>query len=283
MTDASRRGLAAASLATAGALFLGAGTAEAASGQSTFDRVRSSKVLRIGVVPGALPYFNKSLATGKWSGAAIAMAADFAKVFQARVRYVETTWGNAVLDLQANKIDLAFALNPTPERALSITFAHPMLIHPFGCVATPGYNPGAWTWPALDKPDVRIAVDLGSLHEVLARRYCPKAKITAYKEETEGLLALQSGRVDVIILAAMLGIAAIGRNPSLGSFHILNDPFVALPSNLGVQREPDTRFLQVANAWLDYNRGLGNIRQWMIEGLIAGGAKPSQIPSDLTF
>ncbi len=281
MTKPSRRGLAAASLATAGALLLGAGSAEAASGQSTFERVRSSRSLRIGVVPGAGPYFLKDIATGKWSGAAIDMAADLAKVFDAKVHYVETTWGNAVLDLQANKIDLAFALNPTPQRALSITFAHPMIIHPFGCIAKPGFNPT--TWGDLDKPSIRIAVDLGSLHEVLARRYCPKAKITAFKEETDDLLALQTGKVDAVVLAAMLGIAALGKNPSLGTYHILNDPFVALPSNLGVQREPDTRWLEVVNAWLDYNRGLGNIRQWMIEGLVAGGAKASQIPSQLTF
>jgi polar amino acid transport system substrate-binding protein len=81
----------------------------------------------------------------------------------------------------------------------------------------------------------------------------------------------------------MLGIAALGKNPSLGTFHILNDPFIALPSDLGVQREPDTRFVEVINAWLDYNRGLGNIREWMIKGLIAGGAKPESIPPDLTF
>ncbi|MDE2333920.1 MAG: transporter substrate-binding domain-containing protein, partial [Rhodospirillales bacterium] len=183
--------------------------------------------------------------------------------------------------LQANKIDLAFALNPTPQRALSITFAHPMIIHPFGCIAKPGFKPT--TWADLDKPEVRIAVDLGSLHEVLARRYCPKAKITAFKEETDDLLALQTGKVDAVVLAAMLGIAALGKNPSLGTFYILNDPFVALPSNLGVQRESDTRWLEVVNAWLDYNRGLGNIREWMIKGLVEGGAKASQIPPQLTF
>jgi polar amino acid transport system substrate-binding protein len=283
MTDASRRGLAAASLATAGALLLGSASAAQAATESTFERVRNAKTLRVGVVPGATPYFIKDIATGAWSGAAIDMANDVAKAFDAKTAFVETTWGNAVLDLQANKIDLAFALNPTPQRALSITFAHPMIIHPFGCIGRPGFTPSAWTWAALDQPNVRITCDIGSLHEVLARRYCPKAQITAFKEEPEALLALQTGKADVIILAAMLGIAALGKNPSLGTYHILNDPFVALPSNLGVQREPDTRFVEVINAWLDYNRGLGNIREWMIKGLIAGGAKQSSIPPELTF
>ena len=69
------------------------------------------------------------------------MAKDIAKVFDAKLEYVESTYGNSVLDLQSNKIDLAFALNPTPARALSIGFTHAMIIHPFGCVASKGLAP----------------------------------------------------------------------------------------------------------------------------------------------
>jgi polar amino acid transport system substrate-binding protein len=47
----------------------------------------------------------------------IEMAKDIAGVFDGQVEYLESTYGNSVLDLQANKIDLAFALNPTPKRA----------------------------------------------------------------------------------------------------------------------------------------------------------------------
>lgn len=284
MTEASRRGLAAASIATAGALLLaGTGTAQATDAESTFDRVRRTKVMRIGAVTGALPYFDKDLATGKWTGAVIEMAADLAKAFDAKVKYVESTWGDSVLDLQTNKIDVGFALNPTPARALSINFCHDIFIHPFGCVAKHGLKPASWTWEALNNPETRISCDLGSLHETLARRYCPKARITAVKGQPEALLALQSGRVDVTILAAVLGLAAIGKNPSLGTYHILQQPFVALPTDIGVQREPDTRFREVVNAWLDYNRGVTNIRQWMISGLAKEGVKPSQIPPELTF
>ena len=56
------------------------------------------------------------------------------------------------------------------------------------------------------------------------------------------LLALQSGRQDVEILAALLGLAAVGKNPALGPYHLLTDPTVALPSCLGIQWEPDSRF-----------------------------------------
>ena len=44
------------------------------------------------------------------------------------------------------------------------------------------------------------------------------------------MLALQSGRADVIIQAALLGLTTVGTNPSLGPFHLLANPTVALPS-----------------------------------------------------
>src|SRR3984957_14233163 len=114
----------------------GLGSARAQSApESTFDRVRRTKTLRIAALPGELPYFVKDITTGEWSGSCIEMAKDIAKVFDAKLEYVESTYGNSVLDLQSNKVDIAFALNPTPARALSIAFSHPMITHPFGCLA----------------------------------------------------------------------------------------------------------------------------------------------------
>jgi polar amino acid transport system substrate-binding protein len=279
MTDISRRGLAAAAAVLP---LFAIGSARAESGtEFTFDRIQRTKVLRIAALPGELPYFRKDLATGEWSGAAVSMALDIAKIFDAKLEYLESTYGNSVLDLQANKVDLAFALNPTPVRALSISFTHPVIIHPFGCLARSGLSPAGWD--DINKPDIRIAVDLGSLHETAARRFAPKAQITAFKTRDDCILALQSGRVDVDILAAILGISAVAKNPSLGPYHLLQNPLVALPSCAGYRRESDTRFADVLNAWVDYNRGIGQIREWMLGGLQMVGAKPEDVPSQLSF
>src|SRR5205085_2707010 len=83
---------------------------------NTLDRIRADKTLRIAVLPGELPYFNKDLATGTWSGFSIEMANDIAKLLDVKLAYTESTYGNSILDLQANKVDLGFALNPTSPR-----------------------------------------------------------------------------------------------------------------------------------------------------------------------
>jgi polar amino acid transport system substrate-binding protein len=275
-----RRALAGAAALLPAAALITAAQAQTAP-ETTFDRVRRTKVLRIAALPGELPYFQKDLASGEWSGACIEMAKDIAKVFDAQLTYLESTYGNSVLDLQSNKVDLAFALNPTAARALSIGFTHPMIIHPFGCLAKHGLNPT--TWDDLNKPDIRIVFDIGSLHETAARRYCPKAQLTGYTTRDECTLALQSGRADAQILAAILGLAAVGKNPSLGPYHLLGDPTVALPSCFGVQWETDQRFREVLNAWLDFNRGTGQIREWLLAGLAKFGVSRDEVPQQLSF
>lgn len=245
------------------------------------DRVTSSKQLRMAVVSASPPYFVKDMVSGAWSGAAVEMAKGIASVWDAKLVFVETTWGNSVLDLQSNKIDIAFALNPTPQRALAIGFTRPYITAPFGCLAKAGFNPK--TWDDLNKPDVRVCFDIGSLHETCARRFTPKAQLTGYKSIDECILALQSGRADAEVLAATIGLSTVGKNPSMGPYHLLTTPAVSLPSCYGIQREPDTRFKEVVDAWIDFNRGIGTIREQMINGLALNGVKPDQIPSDLSF
>ena len=286
----TRRGLAAAAavpamlalpsvLALPGRLI---GTAQAQSAaESTFERVTRTKTLRIAALPGELPYFMKDLASGEWKGAAIEFAKDIAKVFDAKLEYVESTYGNSVLDLQSNKVDLAFALGPTPQRALAIGFTRPFFVHPYGCLAKKGMAPK--TWEDINTPDVKIVCDLGSLNETAARRFAPKAQTTAYKTRDEATLAFQSGRGDVLIQAALLALSTVARNRSLGPYYQLTGPLVALPSNFGVRREPDSRFMDVVNAWIDYNRGTGQIREWLLGGLALNGVTREDVPPDVTF
>ncbi len=284
-TDIETTGLSRRGLAFAAGLLPAFGIVRAARAdtaqESTFDRIRRTRELRIAVLPGELPYFQKDLVTGEWSGACISMAKDIAKVFDARLSYTESTYGNAVLDLQSNKVDMAFALNPMPARALSIGFTHPMITHPFGCLTKKPLAPT--TWDELNKPELTVVFDIGSLHETAARRYCPKANLVGYKTRDECTLALQSGRADAHIQAALLGLSTVGKFPAMGPYYLLTNPTVALPSCIGLQREPDTRFREVIDAWLDMARGTGQLREWMLEGLAQNHVTRDQVPPSLTF
>ena len=112
--------------------------------------------MRIAALPGEPPYFVKDIwrpANGRVRRSS--SRSDIAKVFDAKLEYVESTYAGSVLDLQSNKIDLAFALNPTPQRALVIigftqarTSSTPMAAWPRrGSSRRPG--------PSINKPDIK--------------------------------------------------------------------------------------------------------------------------------
>jgi len=280
----SRRWLFAAGAGAAtGAPAILAGTARGQNqaAQSTIERVERGKVLRIAALPGEAPYFNKDIATGEWSGMCVEMAKDIAGVFGAKVEYLESTYGNSVLDLQANKIDLAFSLNPTPKRALVIDFTHAFYLHGFGMVGAKSFH--ASNWAELNKPEVRIAVDIGSVHEIAARRFAAKATIIGLKARDDCILAVQSGRADCVILAVNLGLTAVKKNPALGEFQMLHQPRVQLPTCMGVRMEADKRWRDFLDAWVDYNRGIQQIREWLYAGLAINGVKPEDVPADVEF
>ena len=248
---------------------------------NTLDKVRAAKVMRIAVLPGELPYFNKDLASGTWSGMCIEMANDIAKLLDVKLEYTESTYGNSILDLQANKIDVGFALNPTPQRALVVDFCGAVFHHPFGAMLKKGLE--AKTWADINKPEVKIAVDVGSANEAVARRFAPNATITSLKSRDEVMLQMASGRVDCVVNALVLGLTAIAKNPNLGSYKILQTPAVTIASGMAVRREPDKRWRDFLSVWVDYNRGVGQMREWFAKGLALSGVKPEDVPVELNI
>lgn len=280
----TRRSLAGALGAIATTFAIGKASAQTAapsgapSGESTFDRIRRTGTLRIAALPGEQPFFRKDLTTGEWHGVAIEMARSIASALNAKLAYVESTYANSVLDLQSNKIDLAFALNPTPLRALAIGFTEPYYMHPFGYVSRPGFAPK--TWEDLNKPGVRVVSLIGSLSDNLLARYAPKATVVEAKAVDEAILQMQSGHAECIVYALIQALAVSARVPAFSKVTLLQQPYVALPSAMGVQEEPDRRWRDFLNAWTEYNRGTRQISAWMRDALVQMGVKPENIPAN---
>jgi polar amino acid transport system substrate-binding protein len=54
-----------------------------------------------------------------------------------------------------------------------------------------------------------------------------------------------------------------------------------LPTCMGIRMEPDKRWRDFLNAWVDYNRGIQQIREWLYAGLAINGVRPEDVPSDV--
>ena len=248
--------------------------------ESTFAQIRRTKKLRIAGIVGTEPYYHKDIATGQWSGFCVSMATELAKAMEAEVEIIESTWGNSVLDLQANKIDIMFGLSPTPSRALIVEFTRPIMNNTFTIIAKSGFEPKSWD--DLNKPEVKVAVDIGSTHDLYARRTLPKATLVALKSPDEAVLAVQSGRADCLIQVAMLSLVTVKKNAKVGKV-IIPTPVAAQPTCCGVRVDSDTRFRTYVDNWLEYSRALGALREWILGSLSLMNIQEQDIPPGLQF
>jgi polar amino acid transport system substrate-binding protein len=150
------------------ALSLLGGTAAVAG---TIDDIRARGVLRIPAILNETPYFNKDPRTGEWQGFVIDMANDVAKTLDVKLEVVESSWANAILDVQSGKVDMAFAVTATPVRAMSVSFSDPTYYNSFVLVSAKEELDGK-SWTELNDPQYTFAVDLGSAQDLSRSNIC---------------------------------------------------------------------------------------------------------------
>lgn len=255
--------------------------AQGDAGESTWARIQRTKVLRTGAVAGASPYYTKNLTTGQWEGFMIDFEKMLAEKLGVKLDLRETTWGNSVLDLQSNKLDVFFGLNPTPARAKMVDFSEPLFNNAFMIIAKKGFEPK--TWAELNKPDVKIAVDMGSSHDQLVTRICPHATIIRLDTAADATMALQTGRADVQVLASVLALTVASKNPTIGKV-LVPKPVESTTTNLGFRKETDPTWRNYVNKWIAEIRANGQVKEVVLSNLEKlSGLKRDQVPPELGF
>lgn len=274
-----RRHIAAAGVAGAALAGIAAPAARAQGKvESTWDLIKRTGKVRMGVFDYP-PYFLRDRASGEWKGAMVEMAKDIAKELDVKLEYVETGgFGEAVLSLQANKVDMNFGLQATPKRATAIDFAGPIYWIEWVTVNNPKF--AGKVWADYNKPDVKVAVMQGSSDEVLLRKMAPLATRVEFKEIAQAALAVSSGRADAFTTTVLASMVMKSKNPGLGAF-VNPTPRVALPGYIGMRLEDDTRFQKFLNRWSEWNIALGYNETRMRDSLKTLGI--DDIPSTVSF
>ncbi|HEY0294262.1 MAG TPA: transporter substrate-binding domain-containing protein [Bordetella sp.] len=270
------KAVAAVSLAAAGFT-----AAAQSAGETGWEQVQRTKVLRVGVIADAIPYFHKDLATGKWDGFGPDFADSLGKSLGAKVQFVETTWGNAVLDLQSNKIDVMFGLAPTPERAKAVDFSDTLFVNTYTSVCNKA-NAGK-SWADLNNPNVKISVDVGSSNDMAATKMAPNANIQRFDSQGAATLALQSGRVDCQVLVILLAQPMLVKVPDAGTLTI-PEPFFSNATSIGLRKESDPKLREAVNKWLADARSRDEIKSVILSNMQKlVGVKPESFPANVKF
>ena len=243
-------------------------------------RILRTRRLRVGGPVSEEPYFYKNSGTGQWSGFLVAMAGDLAATLGVELAIAETNWAEMVTDLNTGKIDLAYGPSPTAQRAMFADFSTPLFHDTYAILARKGFSPKSWA--ELNVPESLVGVDAGSARAEVVQRFAGNAAITGFKTREEALLAVQSGRVDCFVATVFFALAALKKNPQIGEL-VVPAPQAHAALCPAVPYDDDRRFRGVVDAWSEDNRGVGQIRNWIMAGLAKLGIEPADLPSDVSF
>lgn len=256
--------------------------AAAMAQESTMARVERTKVLRVGVISGATPYFHKDLVSQKWEGFGPDFAESLAKKLGAKVDLVETTWGNSVMDLQANKIDVMFGMGPTPARREMVDFSDMLFNNTLTVVCKKGFGP-VKTWEQLNDPKVKIVVDVGSNQDQYATKMLPKATISRLDSSGAASMAVQTGRADCQVLMVLLAQPLLAKRPDVGQMFV-PEPVTTSPTHIGLPKSANKDFENAVNAWLKDARGRGEVQSVIVRNMEKlAGVKPESFPKQVKF
>lgn len=253
----------------------------AAQAQSTVDQIKARGVLRVPGILNEVPYFNKDPRTGEWKGFVIDMAGDIAKTLDVKLEVVESSWANAILDVQSGKVDMAFAVTATPQRALSVWFSEPTYFNSFVLISSKAELAGK-PWAELNDPKYTFAVDLGSAQDLIATQYLPKANMLRFKTRDEAIVAVATGKADGLVNTMLNGLVMTKKTADLGKV-LVPTPVLSTPSVVAVNYSADEVWKSFVSGWAAYNRRIGNNQTWIVKSLEPFGITLDDMPVGFGF
>ncbi len=276
----TRRGLTLGGAIGSGLILSGAtSSANTLMETETLNQILETKKFRVPGFNANQPHMWKDV-DNNWQGWLYELSGMLAKDLGAELEVLETTWGNSIIELQQNKLDLVIGVTPTPERLKVVDCSNPMYQTRLAVTARPDLT--VTTWEDLNKPEIRISCDIGTVHEHMARRLCPNAQIIALKTVEEAALAVRSRRADAHCIFWAASRRATLNDPEIGTT-IVPKPHFYSSSVIGVRRERDKSWRDYVNGWIDYARGAGIIQTTYMNAMKSIGIDPVETLEGVTF
>ena len=263
--------------------------AASAQEQSTWERIQTTKKLRLGA-PVSEPFHFKdssgsdapgAVKSGNtvWRGLTPNVAKRLAEALGVELEIVETTYGTAVAGLQANQFDMIMAFDATPERAAAIDFISSSPFY-YGTAVVAKEGVDISTWAAINRPDFKMGVNVGTTNAADVMKNAPKASISNFQSVPEMIAAFQSGRVDGIALVLTSMIMASSRLP--GTKVEMPTPTKVFPVGTAIRKEADPRWRNFLSTSVAYLSNSGFIEAALKEAYAFRGVDTSKLPPLVT-
>ncbi|MBQ3437564.1 MAG: transporter substrate-binding domain-containing protein [Fusobacterium sp.] len=162
------------------------------------EKILEKGVLRVGTTLDYKPFTYKE--NGIEKGYDIEVAKLIAKELGVKLEIVSTTWKTLLDDLKENKYDIAMGgITRTVKRQSSANMTEPYLIFGKCFLVRKGEKEKYNSLEAVDKPNVRIGVNIGGTNEIYVSEHIKNAQVIKYKNNLDVPVAVENGDVDVMI------------------------------------------------------------------------------------
>ena len=246
----------------------------AARADGTLEAVKKRGTLRVGVTQ-APPWFSKDPKSGQWSsGLGVFFGKAMADKLGVKMETVEVSWGNSIAALQADKIDIMFMIDATPERKQAVDFPETPLLW-YALAALTRDDLAVKTWEDLNKAGVKIAVPQASSMDRFVTTHTAKADIQRFPDNAAAIAAFQSGRVDAVVLFHPPLLAA---RQKLGKGKLVVPTPAEWHASSTALRKGDTEFATWVNQQLAENYKSGQTEKWYEQAVADFGLDPKLAP-----
>lgn len=183
-------------------------------GKDRVEQIMKKGVLRVGTTADYKPFTYKI--GEEYEGYDIEVAKLLAKELGVKLEIVPTTWKTMLDDLNEDKYDIAMGgITRSIKRQSVAEMSNPYLIFGKCYLVRKGEKNKYSSIEAVNKPNVRVGVNIGGTNEIFADTYLSKANIIRYSNNLDVPVAVENRDVDVMITETPEAITYEKNNPKL--------------------------------------------------------------------
>lgn len=169
--------------------------------ESALEQILQRGTLRVGMST-FVPWAMKDK-TGKLIGFEIDVATRLAQDTGVKVEFVPTKWAGIIPALLTGKFDVIIGgMGIRPNRNRKVNFSIPYDTTGMAIVAHRELASGFKTLEDFNRPDVVIALRLGSTAVTAAQKYLPQAKLLMFDDESQAYQELLNGNAHAVVGSA---------------------------------------------------------------------------------
>lgn len=231
--------------------------------RSRLHKILESGQLRVGTTGDWNPMSIKDPSTNSYKGFDIDVMEALAKDMGVKIVFVPADWKTLINGIVADKYDVTTSASITPSRIRTVGFTQSYYQVSTVPVTLKSNRERFSEWEDMNRPDVIVAVTLGTSQEQQAREFFPNATIRSIEAPARDYQEVLSGRAMVSVTSNLEAVRLVQTYPELVVVPVSKP---RKPADLAfIVQQEDMVWLNFLNHWITIKENEGFFDQLRIK------------------